>query len=318
MSCEQRPCVFPAENFDASEDAATLRAAMKGFGTDEKAIIELITSRSNAQRQQIKEAFEKELERDLIEDLKSELGGNFERVILALMSPPIEYLCKELHRSMEGMGTNENAIIEILCSRPSEEINEIVSTYESLYDRPLVEHLCREISGKFSRLITLIVTGTRDPVGTVDPDQANDDAQALYAAGEAKLGTDEHVFNRIMAHSSFAQLSLVFDEYKTLSGMTIEQAIKHEFSGNLHDALIAIVECTQSLPAYFAKQLFKAMDGMGTDDSTLIRIIVSRSEIDLESIKDEFERMYNRTLSSAVKSETSGDYKKALLGLLGA
>lgn len=43
------------------------------------------------------------------------------------------------------------------------------------------------------------------------------------------------------------------------------------------------------------------MDGIGTDDTTLIRIIVSRSEIDLGNIKQEFERLYDRTLYSAVK-----------------
>ena len=62
-----------------------------------------------------------------------------------------------------------------------------------------------------------------------------------------------------------------------------------------------LVECVQSPAAFFANRLNKAMDGMGTDDITLIRIIVSRSEIDLGNIKDEFERIYNRTLVSAIE-----------------
>lgn len=61
------------------------------------------------------------------------------------------------------------------------------------------------------------------------------------------------------------------------------------------------VECVQSPPAFFAKRLHKALDGAGSDDRTLIRIIVSRSEIDLETIKKEYERIYDKTLESAVK-----------------
>uniref|UniRef100_A0A034VX87 Annexin n=1 Tax=Bactrocera dorsalis TaxID=27457 RepID=A0A034VX87_BACDO len=317
MDYTPTPTVVPAAPFDASADAQALRAAMKGFGTDEDEIINILTARTNAQRQQIKAQFETELGRDLIKDLKSELGGKFEDVILALMTPPVEYLCKQLHNAMAGMGTDEETLVEILCTKTNEEMHEIVAAYEAIYDRPLAEQMCSETSGFFRRLLTLIVTGVRDPAGTVDAIKAHEDAEALYAAGEAKLGTDEAVFNRIMSHSSFAQLRLIFDEYKELSGQTIEQAIKHEMSGALHDAMMAIVECVQSQAAFFANRLYNAMKGMGTNDDTLIRIIVSRSEIDLANIKDEFERIYNRTLYSAVVSETSGDYKKALTALIG-
>lgn len=51
------------QNFNASEDAATLRAAMKGFGTDEEQIIAILTRRTNAQRQEIKKAFEHDFAR---------------------------------------------------------------------------------------------------------------------------------------------------------------------------------------------------------------------------------------------------------------
>lgn len=317
MDYVPEPTVTPFPGFSPSEDGQALRAAMKGFGTDEQAIIDILTARCNNQRQQISKYFLEEYGRDLIDDLKSELGGKFEDTIIALMAPPDEFLCKQLNKAMSGIGTNEGTLVEILCTKSNEEVKKLVTAYEDMYDRPLAEHMCSETSGHFRRLLTLIVTGVRDPANTVDPDLAKEQAEKLYAAGEAKLGTDEEVFNRIMAHGSFAQLRLVFEEYKALSGMTIEQAIKHEMSGELCEAMMAIVECVQSPPGFFARRLFKAMDGMGTDDTTLIRIIVSRSEIDLGNVKREFERLYDRTLLSAVKSETSGDYKRALCALIG-
>ncbi|XP_039753040.1 annexin B10 isoform X1 [Pararge aegeria] len=322
MSPLREPTVVGVPNFNASEDAATLRAAMKGLGTDEEAIIAILTTRSNAQRQAISQAFTHEYGRDIIEDLKSELGGHFEDVIVALMMPPAEYLCRELHHCMEGLGTEEEVLVEILCTRTKPEIADIVDTYERLYNRPLAEHMCSETSGDFRRLLTLIVTsvrkGARDEEAGVDPARAAEAAQQLYDAGEAKWGTDEEIFNKILAHESFAQLRLIFEEYKNLSGRTIEQAIKAEIDGELKDALSAIVECVENAAAWFAQRLRTAMQGAGTEDKTLVRIITSRAEIDLAAIKREYERLYDKTLESDIsQGETSGDYKRALVALLG-
>ncbi|XP_047001321.1 annexin B10 isoform X2 [Schistocerca americana] len=311
------PTVRPAADFNAAEDGATLRAAMKGLGTDEQAIIDILTQRSNDQRQQIAKFFTEEYGRDLLEDLKSELGGHFEDVIVALVVPHFDYLAKQLHKAMAGLGTDEETLVEILCSKTNEEVKKIVEAYERLYDRPLAEHLCSETSGDFRRLLTLIITDTRDESYPPSRDFAVTMAKQLIAAGELKLGTDEEVFNRIMAHESFAQLRLIFEEYKNISGRTIEQALESELSGELLLAMMALVECVQSPAAYFAKRLHNALAGAGTDDKTLIRIIVSRSEIDLGTIKKEYERIYDKTLESAVKSDTSGDYKRALVALIG-
>lgn len=311
------PTVLPFAGFNPSEDAATLRSAMKGFGTDEDQIIDVLAKRTNAQRQQIKKAFEHEFARDLIDDLKSELGGKFEDVIVGLMSTPDEFLCKELNKAMDGIGTNESTLVEILCTRSNEEVKHLAAVYEDLFTRPLAEHMCSETNGHFRRLLTLVICGVRDPAGKVDPDRAKEEAAQLYNAGEGKLGTDEEVFNKILSRDNFAQLRLVFEEYKNLSGETIEQALEHEMDGDLLEAMMAIVECVQSPAAFFANRIHKAMDGAGTDDPTLIRVIVSRSEIDLETIKQEYERIYNRTLLSALRNETTGDYHKVLCALIG-
>lgn len=63
--------------------------------------------------------------------------------------------------------------------------------------------------------------------------------------------------------------------------------------------------------------LHKAMKGLGTDDTTLIRVIVSRTEIDMQYIKAEYLKKYKKTLNDAVQSETSGHYRTFLLSLLG-
>jgi len=84
----------------------------------------------------------------------------------------------------------------------------------------------------------------------------------------------------------------------------------------LKEAILTIARRTESAPRYFAEQLKAAMKGAGTDDSTLIRIIVSRSEIDLGAIKKEYMAIYHKTLESDVKNETGGDYEKALISII--
>lgn len=59
------------------------------------------------------------------------------------------------------------------------------------------------------------------------------------------------------------------------------------------------------------------MKGFGTNDTTLIRIVVTRAEIDMQYIKAEYQKKYGKTLNDAVHSETSGHYRAFLLSLLG-
>lgn len=77
------------------------------------------------------------------------------------------------------------------------------------------------------------------------------------------------------------------------------------------------MKCLKNTPAFFAERLHKAMKGAGTKDRTLIRIMVSRSEVDLLDIRAEYKQMYGRSLYSDITGDTSGDYRKILLKLCG-
>ncbi|KAM8806357.1 annexin A8-like protein 1 [Eudromia elegans] len=255
---------------------------------------------------------------DLIESLKSELSGDFERLIVALMYPPFKYEAKELHDAMKGLGTTEDTIIEILASRTKAQIREIIKAYKEEYNSDLEEDIKSETSGYFEQILVCLLQGERDNATLyVDTALALQDAEVLYSAGEKIRGTNEIPFITILCTRSATHLLKVFEEYEKLAGKSIEDTIKSETRGSLEDAMLAIVKCTRNIRCYFAERLYNALKGAGTDDGTLIRVIVSRSEIDLNLIKVEFKKIAGKSLSSMILDDTSGDYKTALLTLCG-
>ncbi|VDO04130.1 unnamed protein product [Rodentolepis nana] len=159
--------------------------------------------------------------------------------------------------------------------------------------------------------------GNRDESPTFDRNKAKRDAEEILAAGEKKLGTDESKFNEILISRSNAHLRAVFQEYEKISKKTIEEALKSEMSGDLLRAFLSVVRSVQNKPAFFAKTLHRSMKGLGTDDESLIRVVVSRCEIDMVQIKEAFKAEYKQTLGEFIKNDTSGDYRLTLLTLIG-
>ncbi|KAB7498054.1 Annexin A7 [Armadillidium nasatum] len=312
-----RPTVRPAVSFDASTDASLLKKAMKGLGTDEKIIIQVLGRRTSAQRTQILQAFKTLYNKDLIEELKKELSGQFEEAILALMTPLPKYLAQELKKAMKGLGTKEKPLIEILCTRDNKSLEGIKKEYLSLYGNSLEKDLKAETSGDFYNLLVMITSAKRDEITTKDPSLAHGLAEALYKAGEKKkFGTDEAEFNRVVSSYSFPLLRMVFDEYTRITGKEFEHAINSELSGDYRDAVKAIYLVSLDKASYFANLLHESMKGVGTKNGTLLRIVITRSEIDMGNIKDEFYKLFSKKLEDVISSETSGDFKKILLALI--
>ncbi|CAI9589703.1 unnamed protein product [Staurois parvus] len=290
---------------------------MKGFGTDEDTIMKILTSRSNAQRQQISVSFKTLFGRDFCDDLKSELTGKLEKVIVALMTPANMYDAQELRHAMKGAGTKENVLIEILASRSAPEICHIKKVFKEEYGCELEDSITGDTSGYFQRMLVVLVQANRDPDSKVNDGLVEQDAQDLFKAGEMKWGTDEEKFITILGTRSNVHLRKVFDKYMTISGYQIEESIGRETSGNLEKLLLAIVKNVRSVPGYFAETLYKAMKGAGTDDDTLIRVMVSRSEIDMLDIRKEYRKHHGKSLLQAIKCDTSGDYRNTLLLVCG-
>ncbi|XP_038628446.1 annexin A6 isoform X1 [Tachyglossus aculeatus] len=304
-------------DFDANQDAEALYSAMKGIGSDKEAILELITSRNNRQRNEICQSYKSLYGKDLIADLKYELTGKFERLIVGLMRPLAYFDAKEIKDAVAGIGTDEKCLIEILASRTNQQIHQLVAAYKDAYERDLEGDVIADTSGHFQKMLVVLLQGTREEDDVVSEDLVQQDVQTLYEAGELKWGTDEAEFIYILGNRSKQHLRLVFDEYLKTTGKPIESSIRAELSGDFQKLMLAVVKCVRSTAEYFAERLFKAMKGLGTRDNTLIRIMVSRSELDMLDIREVFRTKYEKSLFSMIKNDTSGEYKKALLKLCG-
>jgi len=309
--------IQPNPQFNAEAAAKDLRSAMKGLGTDEETIIAVLVKHSTSQRLEIKSKYTTLFGRDIIDDLKSELGGHFEEAVLAMMMPTPNLLAKDLRAAMKGAGTDESTLIEILCSRSNADIKAIKEAYHKDFSRDLEEDLGSETSGYFKRLLISMCNAGRDESQSVDVAKAQQDAKDIFDAGEGQYGTDESAFNLVLCSRSISQLRATISVYKQVAGRDIEDSITSETSGTLQDGMLAIVKYCKDSSAFFAERLYNSMKGAGTDDSTLIRLIISRSEIDLVPVAKTFTKLYGQSLNDFIASDCSGDYKRLLIAVVG-
>ncbi|CAL8344044.1 unnamed protein product [Merluccius merluccius] len=311
-----QPTVVPFEEFDVTADIKALRQACKGLGTDEASIIQILANRSAAQRMEIKQAYLEKYDDELEEVLRGELTGSFESAIVAMLDPAHVYMAKQLRKAVQGAGTDEAVLVEILCTATNQDIVSYKEAYTQLHESDLEADIEGDTSGDVRNLLVALLQASRDEGYGVDEDLAEQDATALFEAGEGRCGTDESTFTTILAQRNYMQLQATFKVYETLSGTDILDTVNSEATGTLKDCYVTLVRCAKNPQLYFARRLNAAMKGAGTDEDTLIRIIVGRSEVDLETIKDMYLEKYDVTLKDALDSECSGDFKRLLMEIL--
>jgi len=193
---------------------------------------------------------------------------------------------------------------------------QLKAAYQQLYKGNMEKDVGGDASGYFKRFMVSLMASHRSD-NPPDYQRAVQQARALYEAGEKRLGTNEVEFNRIFASESFPHLRVIFEEYYKLTGHDIEKALKTEMSGDVEKAFCSIAQIVRNPALYYATRLHDTMACAGTKDRSLIRLVVLRSEIDMLSIKSEYQRKYGKTLEQSIKTDCSGDYKRALLCLVG-
>ncbi|WPH03245.1 Annexin [Acrodontium crateriforme] len=308
-------------NMDMGHAADELRRAMKGFGTDEKTLVQVLGGMDALQVASVKIAFQQRHHRDLMKDVHGETSGHFREGLEAIIRGPLDQDCHALHESIKGLGTKESAMNDVLLSRKNGDLEAIKQHYHHKYHRSLESDVQGDLSMKTERLFNLVISAHRNPESTpVIPQQTQADVEEIYRATEGRTGTDQMTVCSIIAQRSDGQLRAISQAYRQRSGRSLEACIKSEFSGHMEDALLFMIRHAEDPAKHDADLLENAMAGLGTNDSALVRriVMIHWDKQRLHQCKAAYKHFYKRDLADRIRGETSGDYEKLMLACIGA
>ncbi|XP_052203940.1 annexin D5-like isoform X2 [Diospyros lotus] len=287
-----------------------------GYSCDSGTILNILARRNASELALIAKEYRNMYSEDLKERMSSELSGDLKKAVLLWMHDPAGRDATALSQALSGVPDLKGAS-EVICSRTPSQMQQFKQAYHAMFDVHLEHDIDQKASRDNRKLLLAYLTKTRSESKDVDETLVEVDARILYQAGEKKIGTDEDTFIRIFSERSWAHLAAVNSAYFRMYGNSLKKAVKNETSGKFRFSLLTILQCAENPGKYFAKALNAAMKGLGTDTTTLTRIIVTRAEVDMGNIKAEYGKKFGKSLNDAVHSDTSGDYRTFLLALLG-
>ncbi|PIK38716.1 putative annexin B9-like isoform X1 [Apostichopus japonicus] len=275
-----QPTVVAATEFNADKDAEQLYEAFKGFGTNENIVTSIFAGRSLEQRQSIQEAYKSKYNKDLVQEIRSEVSGNYLMALEGLIEDPADFHAKHLQRIICGVlpGCKDIPVLEVLSplSSVGNDVNQSLTS--------------QKVESDTNFLVSLKAEDWTPENTTLMDFLLKNNPMALFA---------------------------VINSYKTTTNTDLLEVVKTQPKEIYREGFKVLVEAAQDHWMYFAKQLYQSMKGIGTNDSKLIYIIVFRCESDLGNIADTFQQTFNCSLQSFIRDDTSGDYGNLLIALVG-
>ncbi|XP_066124104.1 annexin A9 isoform X2 [Saccopteryx bilineata] len=262
-------------SFSVDKDVQRLLRAIAGQGVDHTAIVDVLTNRSREQRQLISRAFQE--------------------------------------RTQQNSGSAEDVVVEILATRTPPQLQECLAVYKHDFQVKAEEDIKSETSGTLQDLLLSLAKGGRESYSEIiDYNLAEQDVQALK--GAAGLGIEE-TWVLILTQRNPEHLVRVFDQYQRCTGHELEHTVRNRFHGDAQMALLSLASVIRNTALYFADKLHQTLQETEPNYQALMRILISRSETDLLSIRAEFKKKFGKSLYSSLQDAVKGDCQLALLAL---
>ncbi|XP_073294251.1 annexin Gh1-like [Primulina huaijiensis] len=308
-------CV-PAQVPSVAEDCEQLHKAFSGWGTKEGLIISILAHRNAAQRKLIRQVYAETYGEDLLKALDKELTNDFERVVMLWTLDPPERDAYIANEATKRWTSSNQVLVEIACARSPKELLLARDAYHTRFKRSLEEDVAYHTTGDFRKLLVPLVSSYRYCGDDVDLTLAKREAKILHEKISEKACSDDDLI-RILATRSKAQINATLNQYKNEFGNDINKDLKADPKDEYLSILRATVKCLVYPEKYFEKVIRLAINNRGTDEGALTRVVVTRAEVDMKVIIDEYHRRTSVPLDRAIAKDTTGDYEDMLLALIG-
>ncbi|KAL5570367.1 hypothetical protein UlMin_026944 [Ulmus minor] len=305
-----------------NDEIQALTKAFTGLGVDEISFVTMGRKWKPEERQSFRKANpdffpedERHFERCDLEKYIKRLEQEFMRfkeVIVLWTLHPWERDARMAKEAIENGPEAYAVLVEIACSRSSEELLGARKAYHSLFDQSIEEDASLNIEGPERKLLVALVSAYRyEGSSMVKEDEAKYDANAIKNADKNKLLEDDEIV-RILATRSKRHIHEVYKQYKLNNNKTLDEDLAAA------PILQETVQCLCSPEKYYAKVLNESLKD-GADEKirkALNRVIVTRADADMKNIIDEFQTKYRVALSEKIKNTARGSYKDFLLNLV--
>ncbi|KAG1371131.1 Annexin D4 [Cocos nucifera] len=302
---------------EGCEALTTAFSGLGGLGVDEKALLSALGKwrHQPEKRAQLRKSFSGFFTADGGFERCDIEFARFKDIMVLWAMHPWERDARWAHHVLQKVHPFD-IIVEIACTRSSEELLGARKAYHALFHHSLEEDVAFCVKENYSNLLVGLVSAYRYEGSWINKEMAKSDAETLGSeikgAGVSKLVENEKVI-RILTTRSKPHLRVTFKYYKEMYGKSIEEDLGDEL------CLRETVQCLDSPPKYFSKVIDDSLKD-GADKNTkdaLTRVIVSRADVDTKDIKAEYHEHYGAQLEDVIAKKTLGNYRDALLSLVG-
>lgn len=313
----------PPNRVDTTTDTVALKKAMKGMGCDERALIRVLTQSKYANPwfvEQLVHDYYTSFEDDLLKHVEKETHGDLEKGLMAILRGPLKHDVVTLHEAMDGTGTDEEAVNDVLLCRSNADINAIKALYKKKHLRDLKSRLDDEVQSDMRRLYGMVLSATKaEEAAPVIPADIDKKVVELHQATEGIIGANAISVAQVMTSSNAAQIRAISQAYKTKYHRSLEDVIEKEFRGDMEDALLQILLSAENRAKFDAERLrAPILKKIRKDERFVYRLVgLYWDSPRLQEAKQAHKQHFGRPLSKVVKEELSGDYEDLMMALIG-